>query len=67
MIISVGTCRSISLLQRPAVNTYAENSTCLICCGFVVQRVVQQTHNKSNKLSQSFRPLVIVATAMIVI
>jgi hypothetical protein len=23
------------------------NSTCSICCGFVVQRVVQQIHNKS--------------------
>jgi hypothetical protein len=45
--------------RRPAVNrqkSAAEvrqrsNSTCSICCGFVVQQVVRQIHNKSNKWS----------------
>jgi hypothetical protein len=32
----------------------SSNSTCSICCGFGVQLVVQEIHNKSNKWSLSF-------------
>jgi len=37
------------------IHTYiCSNSTYSICCGFVVQLVVQQIHNKSNKWSLSY-------------
>jgi hypothetical protein len=34
----------------------SSNSTCSISCGFAVQLVAQQIHNKSNKWSLSCRP-----------
>ena len=50
------TCWTLILLF-PNSLWLSSNSTYSICCGFVVQLVVQQIHNKSNKWSLSFMPL----------
>ena len=46
------TCCTTNPQQIESCTTFCSNSTYSICCGFVVQLVVQQIHNKSTTLRQ---------------
>jgi hypothetical protein len=49
----INQCETLKKLQQNCTQTKAQNSTRSICCGFVVQQVAQQIHNKYNESSFS--------------